>query len=478
MTEVRPFQLTDTEEIVALFQDTVRRVNSKDYSPEQVLAWAPNQIDQNRWRSRLLQNFSYVAASGSKIVGFANLEPSGRVDVFYVHADYQNQGVGKALMTRIESQAHALRIEKLYSEVSITARQFFEGHGFSVDTEQSVVFRSVRFTNFSMSKPLINETGLNAAIEASLQYLESEAATRSLQVNAYWPKWDSPWWHITLLNEMGLAKKIPERAIREMVGQLKASPLTIFPLRPEDVPSGVDVSLGTHCHCALGNIYQTLAAWGIDVDQELPWIRKWFLQYQLPDGGLNCDNDAYQKDSPPSSMVGTIAPLEAVLLFTPRELTSEEARFLDHGAQCLIDRELMHATSNPHNVEERDDENDWLKLCFPRFYLYDVLRGLSFILRWSDRRGKALSCNAIAKVIEHLEANFSDGLVKIGRHSFDGTGTLIQSPTGEWLRRQPATHFSLLDQVCKIGDISPYLTTQWNEAQNLMVSLSGRGLLK
>ncbi len=105
----------------------------------------------------------------------------------------------------------------------------------------------------------------------------------------------------------------------------------------------------------------------------------------MADGGLNCDNDAYLiKDEVPSSMVGTIAAFEAVLLYTPREWTTEERTFLEKGAQFLIKRKLMLGSDTKHNASERKSAEDWMKLCFPRLYLYDVLRGLNMECgRWS-----------------------------------------------------------------------------------------------
>ena len=158
-----------------------------------------------------------------------------------------------------------------------------------------------------------------AEVEESLRYLGSDRALQSLNADPYWPKWDSPWWHMLLLHEMGLTKQIPESVIERNVAVLDAFPLKIFPVHPEEVPKGIDYARMTLCHCYLGNIYQVLAAWGVDVDARLRWIRPWFLRYQMADGGLTCDNDAYLvKDEVPSSMVGTIAAFEAVLLRTPR----------------------------------------------------------------------------------------------------------------------------------------------------------------
>ncbi len=158
-----------------------------------------------------------------------------------------------------------------------------------------------------------------AEIKQSIDYLSSEFALQTVDADAYWPKWNSPWWHMLLLHEMGETKQIPERMIARYVASLNRIPLKIFPIHPEDMPEGLDPYRGSPCHCQVGNAYQVLAAWGLDVDKELPWMRPWFLRYQMPDGGLNCDNEAYLvKDECPSSMVGTIAAFEAVLLYTKK----------------------------------------------------------------------------------------------------------------------------------------------------------------
>src|SRR5262245_27332308 len=147
-------------------------------------------------------------------------------------------------------------------------------------------------------------TNYEAELRDSLRYLNSDEALQSLAADAHWPKWHSPWWHMLLLHEMGDTKRIPEPVIRAHIAALGRFPLKIFPIHPEDWPAGLDPFRGCPCHCQLGNVYQVLTAWGVDVDKELPWIRPWFLRYQMADGGLNCKNDAYLvKDETPSSMV-------------------------------------------------------------------------------------------------------------------------------------------------------------------------------
>src|SRR5690349_21772192 len=182
-------------------------------------------------------------------------------------------------------------------------------------------------------------------IKQSVEYLNSEAAFKAIQADAYWPKWNSPWWHMVLLHEMGETARIPEKMIREYIRSLNRYPLKIFPIQAHEMPAGIDPFRGSACHCQVGTVYQVLAKWGIQVDTEVSWIRPWILKYQMPDGGLNCDNDAYLvKDEVPSSMVGTIAAFEAILLYTPRSWSAAEKNFLDKAAKFLMYRRLMHGS--------------------------------------------------------------------------------------------------------------------------------------
>lgn len=314
------------------------------------------------------------------------------------------------------------------------------------------------------------------AIQDSVLYLSSRAALESIGSNPYWPKWDSPWWHMALLHEMGKADLIPKETARKMLSEVKRTHLPYF--FREDAPADKGPDQDAPCPCALGNIYQILSATGLDVDDPLPWTRGWFLRYQMPDGGLSCDEDAYHATPAASSMVGTIAPLEAILLFTRRPFTPEEERFLDAGARCLIERKLMLGCSAPYNAEERLDEEDWLKPCFPRFYFYDVLRGLEFILRWAEIRNQPLPLSAISGVIRTFQERFLDGKVPVERRAFEGVGTRALGETGEWERHPLAGSFPLLEAVSEIGQVSPYLTKQWQGAKSRLDRLTRLGMVE
>lgn len=152
---VRRIRPDDLPALVDLFRDTVRRVNIRDYTREQVLAWAPDAVDPARWATLLdPSRFAVVAEVDSAPAGFTDLEPDGHVDRFYVHADRQRRGVGRALMDALVAEARRLGAPRMFSEVSVTARPFFEAQGFAVIAEQQVVVRGVAFINYRMERKL------------------------------------------------------------------------------------------------------------------------------------------------------------------------------------------------------------------------------------------------------------------------------------------------------------------------------------
>jgi len=308
----------------------------------------------------------------------------------------------------------------------------------------------------------VSPVELEDGIADSVRYLESDAALCSLEADTYWPKWHSPWWHMVVLWELGEARRIPPRVQRAMLDGLDALPIKLFPIDPADTPPGADPHRHSSCHCALGTIYQVLAACGVDVDRELAWAKPWFLRYQMADGGLTCDGEAYRTSECPSSMVGTIAPFEAMLLGDPSAWSPEQRAFLDRGAAFLVGRELTRGSDTVFNAAERAAAPAWRQVCFPRLYFYDVLRGARALVRWAELTGAALPNHALGGVLAHLHDTFPDGVVRVQRRSYERPTTIARGVDGTW-HREPASRFPLLEATSVVGAPSPTLTRQWAE---------------
>jgi putative acetyltransferase len=151
---IRDFKAGDAPEIVRLFFETVRSVNRADRLEEQLKAWAPGLPALEEWHARMAGHRTLVAEEGDEVVGFAELEDGGRLDMLYVRKDAVGRGVGRLLYNAIEREARGQGLGWLFTEASITARPFFERRGFRVVREQMVSRRGVSLTNFVMRKDL------------------------------------------------------------------------------------------------------------------------------------------------------------------------------------------------------------------------------------------------------------------------------------------------------------------------------------
>jgi N-acetylglutamate synthase-like GNAT family acetyltransferase len=151
--QVREATRADVPQIVRIFHDTIHTVNVRDYTAEQVSAWSPDVPDADAWADRkLASRTTFVADDNGTIAGFGELENNGHIDCFYCHFNYQRCGIGSSILRQIEDRARCLVLARLFVEASITARPFFEAHGFAVLKRQTVIRRGVELTNFLMEK--------------------------------------------------------------------------------------------------------------------------------------------------------------------------------------------------------------------------------------------------------------------------------------------------------------------------------------
>ena len=149
----RPYTVSDAQALANIYYHTIHNVNIRDYSIEQINAWAPSSsLDLDGWKKKWDKLVPIVALSDDVIVGFTEFEPNGHIDCFYVHHECQGKGVGSALLAEIEAKAKQHNILRLYAEVSITAKPFFEKNEFNVVKKQSVNIRGCELTNFVMEK--------------------------------------------------------------------------------------------------------------------------------------------------------------------------------------------------------------------------------------------------------------------------------------------------------------------------------------
>ena len=152
--EIRRYQIGEEKMIWDIVFTATRESNARDYHPDLIDRWAPQDMDMGEWSKRVAEQNPFVAIVDGSPVGMAEFEGSGFIDYFYVHPKFQGIGIGKALLVGIENEAHQIGVSQIFADVSVTAKPFFSSQGFTVTEARSKVILGHPAPNFAMTKNL------------------------------------------------------------------------------------------------------------------------------------------------------------------------------------------------------------------------------------------------------------------------------------------------------------------------------------
>jgi putative acetyltransferase len=152
--EIREATLNDLPEITSIFRDTVRSINSRDYSEKQIATWSSGADDTEVWEDRINNLYFIVAEYKNEIVGFAHITKGCNLDGLYVHKNYQRRTIGSKLLRIAESHIMAEGYEVINADASITAQDFYDSHFFDVIKRQKKSYKGMGFAYSIVSKEL------------------------------------------------------------------------------------------------------------------------------------------------------------------------------------------------------------------------------------------------------------------------------------------------------------------------------------
>ena len=124
---IRHYVSSDCNYLASLFYETVHTVNAKDYSKEQLAAWAPSIPNLTLWNKSFLEHKTLVAIKHDMVVGCGD--------------------IASLLCDKLEEN-----YQKVTTHASITAKPFFQSRGYVLVKEQQVVRDNISLTNFLMEK--------------------------------------------------------------------------------------------------------------------------------------------------------------------------------------------------------------------------------------------------------------------------------------------------------------------------------------
>lgn len=148
----RKANISDLNEMQELFVQTIQWVCKNDYNPDQINAWVSGVKNTERWIDMIKTQVVLLVIIEDKIAGFGTLKDSNYIDFFFIHKDFQRQGIAHRILSELELEAKNNHSKKLTSDISITAKPFFEKNGFVVKSEQKNMALNVEIINYKMEK--------------------------------------------------------------------------------------------------------------------------------------------------------------------------------------------------------------------------------------------------------------------------------------------------------------------------------------
>lgn len=145
---------SDLPEMQKLYVETIQNVCKNDYNKEQIQVWSSGVENTERWLEVIHSQFVLLAIIDNKIAGFGTLKDGNYIDLFYVHKDFQRQGIADKILNELEIEAAKYHSQVITADISITAKPFFEKKGFVIKAEQRNIRLNIELINYKMEKRL------------------------------------------------------------------------------------------------------------------------------------------------------------------------------------------------------------------------------------------------------------------------------------------------------------------------------------
>ena len=153
---IRPYRDADAAALAAVFEQAVREIASRDYSPGQIAAWIGDEPRESRFRQKMADGRRcWVAVDDQdRVTAFVDLEPDGHIDFLFADPAVAGRGVTGALLDVLEQAARESGLSRLYVEASEPARRFFLKRGYSVVRRRDFEIGGVAIHNYAMEHRL------------------------------------------------------------------------------------------------------------------------------------------------------------------------------------------------------------------------------------------------------------------------------------------------------------------------------------
>jgi len=248
--------------------------------------------------------------------------------------------------------------------------------------------------------------------------------------NPYHPKYKSSYWQIMTLGQLGMDRsdervrkacehifqfQLDEGGFSSYTSERALKEYEWLVQKGKELPSpnewASSMVFEHQYSCLTGNMAAALIRMGYLNDSRVERALEWLIKIQNKDGGWLCPYwRAHIKDKH-GCFYGTICPLEAFSEVGKENLTREMKETIEKGAEFLLMHRLFKADHHGYKVINES----WLKLSFPWFYGYNILRGLDVLTKLGYVKDERLR-DAVEVLLQKRQGN--------------GTWILESSPIG------------------------------------------------
>lgn len=123
------------------------------YTADQRIAWCATPPAGAGWAQKLARQDVSVAEAQGGPVGFLTRE-GAYIDLAFVLPDWQGRGIFAALYDRIETDARAVGLHRLWVHASLMAQPAFARRGFDVIRHETVTYGGETLDRAEMEKVL------------------------------------------------------------------------------------------------------------------------------------------------------------------------------------------------------------------------------------------------------------------------------------------------------------------------------------
>ena len=145
---VRRFCEEDAKELSGMIHETLRLINSKDYSEEYINQTieqlSPEEmINRSKWMNLYVVELNHQIVGCGGIGSYWGSETESSLFNIFVSAHHQGQGIGRKIIETLEEDEYFLRAKRVEIPASISALPFYQKMGYTfkngvdqVDEEQ------------------------------------------------------------------------------------------------------------------------------------------------------------------------------------------------------------------------------------------------------------------------------------------------------------------------------------------------------